>query len=220
MEALITSGPNKLRQLRALVQSNGKLSPATFTLDGEAGEEWGGERGGGAKAKAAGGGIFPLYLRRTVTAKNPLQAPNKRHEIGRQKYTLTKESLELESSYIILFYLIFPKYFTKSEKILSHWFVWQCPSGSRKTLHLVDFKTNIELALAILQGQARECVLAAMGAWQARGVANDAWINQPELQAHVTNVSLARHGPIPKLPKRIPRESVRGNDTSENISNT
>jgi len=61
-----------------------------------------------------------------------------------------------------------------------------------------------------------ESVLAAMGAWQAGGVASDAWINQLELQAHVSNVSLARHEPIPKLPW----ECVRGNDTSENISNT
>jgi len=61
-----------------------------------------------------------------------------------------------------------------------------------------------------------ESFLAAMGAWQAGGVANDAWINQLELQAHVSNVSLARHEPIPKLPW----ECVRGNDTSENISNT
>lgn len=110
VEALITSGPNKLRQLRALVQSNGKLSPATFTLGVEAGAE--------AK-EGPGGGIFPLYLRRTVTAKNPLQAPNKRQQTRRPKYTLTKEPLEMASSYIILFYLIFLKYYFKSEKILS-----------------------------------------------------------------------------------------------------
>jgi len=42
--------------------------------------------GGVEKAKSAiGGGIFPLYLRRTVTAKNSLQAPNTRKETRRDR---------------------------------------------------------------------------------------------------------------------------------------
>lgn len=53
------------------------------------------ETGNGESKAATGGGIFPLYLRCTVSAKNPLQAPNtgkdpRRDEPGhRQTNTLT-----------------------------------------------------------------------------------------------------------------------------------